>query len=133
MFEAAVGVFMVTHRASSIVEGWLDFPPGQTHTRQVLFSISRAYQTHGKGSSQYIRTTRIRPILEISHADFVFMQNNRLASDGGHNPDEISSQGYFCANLTIEQTDKALRILHAGSQKLPEGTVVLCPAQTPAP
>ena len=37
------------------------------------------------------------------------------------------------AKLTIEQSDKALRILHAGSQKLPGGTVILCPVATRVP
>jgi hypothetical protein len=54
------------------------------------------------------------------------MRNNRRPGDDGHNPDEISSRGYFCAKLTIEQSDKALRILHVGSQTLPVGTVIFC-------
>jgi hypothetical protein len=132
MLEAAIGVFMVANHTASIVEGRLDFPTGETHTRQVLFQISRAYQTHGKGRSQYIQTMPIWSNLEITHEDFVFMQNNRRPRDDGHNPDEISSRGYFCAKVTIEQSDHALRILHAGSRKLPESTVILCPVLTRA-
>jgi hypothetical protein len=127
MFEVAIGIFMVAWHTSSLIEGSLDFPAGKTHTRQVLFLISRAYQTHGKGSSQYIQTMPIWSNLEITREDFLFMQNNRRPGDDGHNRDEISSQGYFCAKATIEQSDKALRILHSGSQKLPKGTIVLCP------
>jgi len=52
------------------------------------------------------------------------MQNNRRPGDDGRNPNEISSLDYFCAKVTIEQSDKALRILHAGSGKLPQGTVI---------
>jgi hypothetical protein len=132
MLEAAIGIFLVANHTSSIVEGRLDFPAGKTHTRQVLFLISRAYQTHGKGRSQYIQTMPIWSNLEITREDFVFMQNNRRPGDD-HNPDEISSRGYFCAKVTIEQSGGALRILHAGSQKLPTGTIILCPALTRVP
>jgi hypothetical protein len=84
--------------------------------------------------SAHKHPTRIADILaEITRDDFVFMRNNRRPGDDGHNPDEISSRGYFCSKLTIEQSDKALRILHASSQKLPGGTVILCPVATRVP
>jgi hypothetical protein len=127
MLEAALGIFMVFNHTASIVEGWLDFPAGKTHTREALFQISRAYQTHGKGSSQYIQTMPVWSTLEITREDYAFMRNNRRPGNDGHNPDEISSGGYFCAKLTIEQSEKAIRILHSGSQKLPDGTVIFCP------
>ena len=131
--ETAIGIFMVANHAASIAEGWLDFPTGKTHTRQVLFQISRAYQTHGKDSSQYIQTMPVWANLEISREDYLFMRNHRRPGDDGHNPDEISSRGYFCAKLTIEQSDKATRILHTGSQKLPGGAVIFCPVVTHVP
>jgi len=127
MSEVSLGAFVVANRASSIVEGWLDFPHGKTHTRQGLIRISRAYQTHGKNSSQYIQTMPIWSNLEIAPEDFLFMQNNRRPGDDGRNPDNISSRGYFCAKVTVEESAKAIRILHAGSQKLPQGTVMVCP------
>lgn len=130
MLEAGIGIFLVTSHIAAIAEGRLDFPSGKTHTREVLLQISRAYQTHGKGRSQYIQTMPIWSNLEITPEDFAFMKSNRRSDDEGHDPDEISSRGYFCAKATIQQSDKALRILHAGSQKLPEGTVILCPTQT---
>jgi len=133
MLEAAIGTFLVAGHPSSIMEGWLDFPAGKSHTRQVLFVISRAYQTHGKGSSQYIQTMPIWSNLEITREDFAFMRNHRRPGDDDQNAYEISSQGYFCAKVTIEQSDKALRILHSGSQKLPQGTVILCPIPTRLP
>jgi hypothetical protein len=133
MFVTAIGVFLVADHTSSMVEGRLDFPAGETHTRQVLFQISRAYQTHGKGASHYIQTMPIWSNLEITSEDFAFMRNNRRPCDDGHNPDEISSRGYFCAKVTTEESNKALRILHAGSQKLPTGTIILCPVRTRIP
>ncbi len=133
MFETAIGIFLVTNHLSSMIEGRVDFPAGRTHTRQVLFLISRAYQTHGKSSSQYVQTIPFWSNLEITREDFAFMRNHRRPGDYGNNPDEISSRGYFCAKVTTEESDKALRILHAGSQKLPPGTVTLCPTSTHLP
>jgi hypothetical protein len=133
LVEASIGIFLVTNHAASIVEGWVDFPAGKTHTRPMLILISRAYQTHGKSSSQYIQTMPIWSNLEITRHDLEFMRNNRRPGDDGHNPDEISSRGYFCAKVSVEQSEKALRILHAGSQKLPEGTVIRCPVLIQAP
>jgi hypothetical protein len=127
MFVTAIGIFLVTGHLSSIMEGWVDFPKGKSRTHQTLFLISRAYQTHGKGSSQYIQTMPIWSTLEITREDFAFMRNHRNPEDGGKNPDEVSSRGYFCAKVNVEESDNALRILHAGSQKLPQGTVILCP------
>jgi hypothetical protein len=127
MFEAALGVFMIGNQVSSLVEGWRDFPAATSHTREGLIPISRAYQTHGKGSSQSIQTMPIWSDLEITEEDFAFMKSNRSPSDPGRNPDEISSRGYFCAKVMVEQSGEALRILHAGSQKLTKGTVVICP------
>ncbi len=127
MLETAIGVFMVADHSASIVEGWVDFPANRTHTRQVPIQISRAYQTHGRGSSQYIQTMPVWSNLEITPEDFAFMRDNRRLGDDGHSPDEVSSHGYFCANVVIEQSDHAIRILHAGSHELPKGTVIRCP------
>lgn len=127
MLETAIGVFLVADHTASIVEGWVDFPADRTHTRRELIQISRAYQIHGKGSSQYIQTMPVWSNLEITREDFAFMRNNRRPGDDGHSPDEISSRGYFCANVVIEQSSHAIRILHAGSHELPRGTVIRCP------
>jgi hypothetical protein len=129
MFVTAIGVFLVANRSASIVEGWVDFPKEKSHTIQALLRISRAYQTHGKGASQYIQTMPIWSNLEITREDFTLMQAHRSPDDAGKNPDEILSRGYFCAKVEIEQSGNALRILHSGSQKLPQGTVVPCAVQ----
>jgi hypothetical protein len=133
LLVTAIGIFLVASRLSSITEGWVDFPAGKSHTSQALLPISRAYQTRGKGSSQYIQTMPIRSNLEITREDFTFMRNHRRPDDNVKNYDEVSSRGYFCAKVSIEQSDKALRILHSGSQKLPQGTVILCPVPTRLP
>lgn len=133
MLEVAICTFLIATHAASFVQGWLNFPAGRTHTRQVLLQISRAYQTHGKGTHQFIQTMPIWSDLEITPEDFTFMQNHRRLGDDGHNPDEVSSRGYFCAKVNVEQSDNALRILHSGSRELPKGTVILCPVSSSRP
>lgn len=127
LFLSSLGAFMMAEQCASLLVGRMDFPAGKTHTRTVLLMIERAYQTHGKGSSQYIQTTPIWSNLEIAPQDFAFMQQHRSPADDGRNPHEISSKGYFCAQVTIEETDKAVRILHAGAHPLPAGSILPCP------
>jgi hypothetical protein len=123
-----IAVFLVSSRAADLVEGWIDFPPGRTTSHQAFFLISRAYQTHGKGRSWNIQTMPIWSDLDITEDDYDFMLAHRRPGDDARNSDEVSSHGYFCARLTIEQSGDALRIMHAGSHKLPKGTVILCPS-----
>jgi hypothetical protein len=120
--------FMVTYRAASIVEGLIDFPPAKTRSYATLLLISRAYQTHGKGESWNIQTMPIWSDLYITREDYNFMLAHRRPGDGAQTPDEISSKGYFCAQVTVEQSGNALRVMNAGSHKLPKGTVIECPA-----
>lgn len=121
-----LSAFLVSSHVADIVEGWIDFPPRTTRSYPTLLSISRAYQTHGKGRSWNIQTTPIWSNLEITEHDYEFMLSHRRVGDDSHNPDEISSNGHFCAKVTIQQSAEALRVMHAGSHKLPEGTVIIC-------
>jgi hypothetical protein len=122
-----LAVFLVSYRSSDIIEGRIDFPPSTTRTYPGLLVIWRAYQTHGKGQSWNIQTTPIWSNLDVTKTDYEFMLAHRGPGDHGSNPDEISSHGFFCAQVTIQQSGNALRIMHAGSQKLPAGTVIVCP------
>jgi hypothetical protein len=121
---------MVTSHTASIVEGFHDFPPDQTRTSSALLLISRAYQTHGKSRSWNIQTTPIWSNLDITEDDYDFMLAHRRVGDDPRDPDEISSRGYFCARVTIQQSANALRIMHAGSHKLPKGSVIICPSSS---
>jgi hypothetical protein len=127
----AIFVFLVTVRVVDIVNGWLDFPSSKTKTFTGLIQISRAYHTHGKGASANIQTMPIWSNMDVAEDDYQFMLKNRRAGDTSHNPDEVSSKGYFCAKVTLQQSGNALRVLHAGSHELPAGTVILCPASLP--
>lgn len=123
-----LGVFLVSSRTASIVEGLIDFPPGETKSYEKLLLISRAYQTHGKGRSWNIQTTPIWSNLDITEDDYEFMLTHRRVGDSARDPDEIRSNGYFCVHVTMQESGNALRVLHAGSRTLPKGSVVICPA-----
>lgn len=123
-----IAVFLVSSSAADIVEGSIDFPAGRTTSHQALLLISRAYQTHGKGRSWNIQTMPIWSNLDITEDDYDFMLAHWRPGDNARNPDEISSHGYFCALVTIEQSGDAIRVMNAGSHRLPKGTVILCPS-----
>lgn len=127
-----LSVLLILSSVADIVIGVIDFPPGKTRSYRGLLLISRAYQTHGKGRSWNIQTTPIWSNLDITEDDYNFMLAHRRVGDDPSDPDEISSQGYFCAEVTIEQAGEALRVMHAGSHKLPKGTVIICPWERPA-
>jgi hypothetical protein len=124
-------VFLFSMRSMDLIYGWIDFPNGETRTYKGLLRISRAYQTHGKGASRNIQTMPFWSNMDVTEQDYQFMLDHRRPGDPERSPDEISSQGYFCAKVTVEQSKKALRVLHAGSRTLPAGTVVLCPTGLP--
>jgi len=137
--QVAGGLFMATERIASLIEGAIDFPSGKTHISVTLFPIARAYQTHeDKEINRFIVTTPVWSKLKITPEDYTYMLANRQPEnsnpdDPNANHDYISNFRYFCAKVTIEQTGKALRILHAGSHELPKGSVVLCPASLANP
>lgn len=128
-----LSVFLVASRSADIIEGFIDFPPAKTRTYPGLLIIWRAYQTHGKGRSWNIQTTPIWSNLDVTEMDYDFMLTHRSVVDHGHDPDEIASHGFFCARVTLQQSGDALRIMNAGNQKLPEGTVVVCPTTPSLP
>jgi hypothetical protein len=112
--------------ARDIAHGLLDFPPGRTKRVDTEIHISRAYEMHGKGRSWHIQTMPIWSDIDISKTDFAFMQANRSPDDKERKSDEVTSNGYFCARVTLEQAGAAVRVLHAGAGKLPDGSIVKC-------
>lgn len=123
-----LSVFLLSSQIAKLVENHIDFPAGSTKTYPAFLFINRAYRTQGKEQSWNIQTTPIWSNLDITEGDYSFMLSHRRPGDDGHNPNEISSKSYFCAKVTMQQSDNALRILNAGSHQLPAGTVVICPA-----
>jgi len=125
---ACISISCLSSRSADLVNGYIDFPKAQTRTFAKLLVIWRAYQTHGKSGSWNIQTTPIWSDLDVTQADYDFMLLHRSPMDRGRSPDEIASHGFFCARVTVQQAGNAMRILHAGNEKLPAGTVVVCPS-----
>jgi len=128
---AALGVFMVAGEAAKIVEVSRDFPSGSSRTFDGILLLSRAYQTHGKGRSWNIQTMPIWSNLDITEADYDFMLKHRRPDDRrADDDDEIASEGYFCAKVKLQSAGSAIRVLNAGTYKLPSGTVGICSEMT---
>ncbi len=133
-FFAFLAVFLLSSRVAGLVEGWIDFPAAQTRTHPALLVIARAYRTHDKGLSWNIQTTPPSSNLQITKADYDFMLRNQPPAGIARHGDEILSHGFFCAKVMVQQTQIALRVLHAGTKTLPQGTVVVChTGPTPTP
>jgi hypothetical protein len=121
-----LGAALSVSETATLIDQHNDFPRGKTRTFEGLLFVSRAYQTHGKGRSWNIQTTPIWSNLDITEADYNYMLTHRRPGDRGTDPDEISSDGYFCAKVTFQRSGEALRVLNAGTYKLPVGTVRTC-------
>jgi len=126
----ALSVFLLAVTTADLVEGWIDFPAGKTRSYVAYLPISRAYRTHGRSMHWTIQTMRIWSNIDIAEDDYDFMLAH--LHYGASNSDEVTSKGYFCAQVTIQQSGNALRVMHAGSYMLPKGAVVICP-KAPGP
>jgi hypothetical protein len=126
-----VAVFFASKGCATTIEGWIDFPAGGTRASQGLIAIADASHSVGvKGQEHWtMETQKFDATLNITREDYGFMLAHRRPEDDASEPDRIASNGFFCARVTIEQAGEALRILHAGSYKLPQGSVMLCPAK----
>lgn len=122
--------FLMSSRVTTLVDNVIDFPAGRTQTKRGLLVIWRAYRTHGKGQSWNIQTTPIWSNLDITRADYEFMLAHQPPDGIARDGDEIHSHGYFCADVSVQIAGPAIRVMHAGSQKLPQGTVIVCPPGT---
>lgn len=123
---AFLGVFLLIAEISALAEVEHDFPVGKTKTFEGLIMLQRAYQTHGKGRSWNIQTMPIWSNIDITQSDYNFMLSHRSPDDHGRDPDEVTSNGYFCAHVTLQQSGEALRVMNAGNYKLPSGSVGIC-------
>lgn len=135
--EVAVISALVSNDALVLIHGLRDFPAGKTHTQNTLLKIARVYhkmsRSGGQSRGKYIQ---LMPAwtwddLKISDEDYKFAVDNSESGETGYY--EVTSDGRFCARLTIEQSDKSIRILHSSSDRLPKGTVILCPTQSTQP
>lgn len=137
LIEVAIVSAIITMSAAKIIAGWVDFPAGKTHIRQIPLKIARGVHKMTKGGGQspgkyiVLAPEWTWPDLEITDEDYRFMVKNSPSGETGYY--EVASDGLFCARLSMEQSDKSLRILHSTSKELPRGTVILCPASAIQP
>ena len=124
---AFVSSFLLTSTLVDIVEGAVDFPASITRTYTATIAIRRAYETQGKGRSWNIQTQPLWSNITVTRADYDYMLWHRAGGAGAGQPDEILSNGFFCAKVIVQKAGSAIRILHAGRGNLPEGSVALCP------
>ncbi|MEO1967683.1 MAG: hypothetical protein ABGW87_03080 [Sphingomonadaceae bacterium] len=131
-FLASILAFMP---AAGIVEGWMNFPAASTKTFEAFLPIGRAYRSHSRsGDSWTIQPTPLWTNIDVTQADWDFMLTRRRPWDDGTDPDNISSNGYFCAKVTMQKSGDALRIIYSGhynplnwTYRLPTGAIVVCP------
>ena len=124
----AIGFVLAGMGVSKVVWNVIDFPGGHTKDYPgVLLQVSRAYRTHGKGAHDAIQIMPIFADINVKSVDYDFMLVHRRPDDHGHDSDEIASKGWFCASVTLQQAGSSVRVLHAGSWSLPEGSLQLCP------
>ena len=118
---------LVTSTIANIVENRRDFPSGATQTYWTLLPIQRAYRMDSRtGSSWIIQPAPIWSNIDIAHSDYSLMLNRSKLPSGAAEPSSLPSRSYFCAKVVMERSGEALRVLHAGKQALPAGTVGVC-------
>lgn len=122
-----LSVFLLSSRIADLALKEHDFPKKSTSSFTGDLLIRRAYTTHGRFQSWNIQTMPLWSDLSITEGDYRFMLEHRRPGESTTNQAEISSEGYFCAHVAMQQSGQALRVLHAGSSPLPAGSVVLCP------
>lgn len=134
--EVAVSSHMVSGQISYPIERFVDFPAGKTYISLVPFRISYAYRHHShKGDNQrsgyYLRILPAStwPELKIAEEDYALMLKNTPDKDIGY--EEILHPANFCVRVTMQQSEKSIRMLHSKSDQLPAGAVTPCPASTP--
>lgn len=127
----ALGTGMLTMNVAELVLGKHYFPPGRTETFQALLPIGRAYRAESRtGDSWVIQPTPLWSNIDITESDYDFMVTGKRVIDVREvhdEPGDVTSHGTYCATVTLQRAGDALRVLHAGNQTLPDGSVVRCP------
>lgn len=110
-----------------IIENRQDFPPETTRTFAAMLPIERAYRMDSRtGSSWIIQPAPIWSNIYIAHSDYTFMLARSGTPSARKEPSNVPSRSYFCAKVTMQQSGEALRVLDAGAQALPSGSVGIC-------
>ena len=118
-----VSTFLAALNLSAIIEPRIDFPPGHTQTFPARLPIRRVHQSRSGG---VIETAPIgaKVNLAISDSDFEFMMTH--LPPPGPDPNTVSGDGYFCADVTMQKSGSALRIPGVAHQALSPGSISIC-------
>lgn len=118
---------LVASTVANIVENRRDFPSGKTQTYWTLIPIERAYRMDSRtGSSWIIQPAPIWSNIDIAHSDYTLMLDRSMLGSRASEPSSLPSRSYFCAKVMMQRSGDALRVLHAGKQALPSGSVGVC-------
>jgi hypothetical protein len=121
-----IATLSVASTVANIVENQLDFPSGKTQTSWTLLPIERAYRMESRtGSSWIIQPAPIWSNIDIAHSDYrLIIDRSNFSRDP--EPSSLPSRSYFCAKVMMQRSGNALRVLHAGKQALPPGSLGVC-------
>ena len=126
-FAMAMGVTWMPAWAWCDFDGMRrDFPPARTRTWTQDVPVVRVIARHDKSSGHDVEIQPWHARIAIPEADFHFMQLHRRADDLTAPPDEVKSEGWFCARLTFQQSGPNVRVLNHGPYALRAGTVRVC-------
>lgn len=117
---------LLSSTIANIIENRIDFPAGKTRTFRALLPIGRAYRMDSRMGSSWIIQPVIWTNIDITQSDYRYMLSRRGWDGRGSEPKSVSSGGYFCAKVLVQQSVDALRVLHAGRLTLPAGTIGIC-------
>lgn len=122
-----LATFLVASTVANIAENQRDFPSGKTKTYWTLLPIERAYRMDSRtGSSWIIQPAPIWSNIDIAHSDYSLMLDRSTSGSRDSEPSSLPSRSYFCAKVMMQRSGEALRVLHAGKQALPPGSVGVC-------
>ena len=121
-----IGSLLLSSTVANIIENRIDFPADKTNTFRGLLPIGRAYRMDSRTGSSWIIQPLIWTNIDITQSDYRFMLSHRGWSGKGSEPDDVRSDGYFCARALMQKAGGAIRVLHAGHSRLPSGTIGIC-------
>lgn len=128
LFVGMVMTTMLLAPATELIAGWVDFPPSMTNSSIALLPISKAHEAHGRGASWSVKFQPDWSGVPISYNDYRYMQEHLPPDHRSASRNEIVSNGYFCARVSLQKAGKAIRIMHSRWGGLAEGSIGICPA-----
>jgi len=122
--------FLLLGQLADLYYARIDFPPDKVRTFNALLPIGRTWHSKPRRSPEsfIIQPSPLWSNIDIAREDWNFMLAE-LKLDNGPKRDDIPSNGHFCARVLMQQAGSALRVLNAGSNALPKGSIIVCPPE----